>query len=310
MPTTSHPYYKIVSGGASGLMCPPGHPHHTHHLEGFESTRHRNPFMSGGLAHALEEDFPGSAVISDRVRRIFEAADLVESEMWVRSVYGYFRSMYIPESGSRDVSGLISHSPSRIAVTLARASMQEAFRDMTSEKEKFFVPQNYRQGVTAYGRRRGFEITAAADGGKVYVYALADDGSRYDASHLRQYAAALEASEAFADVEHQPMCDEHAGRIVADVPSPPAPMDPERHAAVACIREYFPNHTPRLDLIADPGDGYGSRTCTVCDKRVQYEAKFDALAVVTTHMDGTGMTHWSYSTEHDDHTPHTLEDLA
>lgn len=304
MPTTWHPYYKIVPGSSGSFMCPPGHPSHSYTLEGYESARHRNPFLIGSIEGALADDFDGNEILKARVVKIFADAVMVESEMWVRSVYGYYCSMYTPESGSRDASGLVSHSPSRIAATLAHDVLAEAFRDIDGLTVLYPHADNYRNGVTAYRKRRGYEVTAAVDGGKVYVYALSDDGSRYDADHLRQYAAALEEISLFADVRHEPMTDTHASRIVADLSSPPTPMDPERHAAVACIREYFPGHAPRLDLIADPGDGYGSRTCAACGKRVQYEAKFDALAVVSTRMDGTGMTHWSYNTEHDDHTPH------
>ena len=50
------------------------------------------------------------------------------------------------------------------------------------------------------------------------------------------------------------------------------------HGAVALIREYFPEHAPRLDLIADPGHGYGEWLCDKCGERVQYEARLDALA--------------------------------
>jgi len=59
-------------------------------------------------------------------------------------------------------------------------------------------------------------------------------------------------------------------------PLPPA----EHHLGYLCVREYFPEHTPRLDLIADPGQGYGSYPCLKCGKRVQYEARVDGFAEV------------------------------
>jgi hypothetical protein len=58
---------------------------------------------------------------------------------------------------------------------------------------------------------------------------------------------------------------------------------PERHAAVVTIRRYFPDHQPRMDLIEHPGRGYGSHPCDKCGARVQYEARFDSLALTTAH---------------------------
>lgn len=306
--TARHPHYKIVPGRSGSFLCPPGHPHHSWSLEGYESTRHRNAFFIGALSSALKEDFDGIDAIKARVRKIFDDAVMVESELWVRSVYRYFRTIYIPADGSRDVSTLTEHSPAHIAVNRTAARLAQAFKDITTPDANFPNPQNYRRGVTAVtGRRRGYEITAAPDGTKVYVYALDDDGSRYDAAHLFQYATALWSSEHFTDVEHQPMCDEHAGRIVATLTDPAPFMDPKRHAAVACIREYFPGHTPRLDLILNPDTGHNDGVCLTCGQHVQYEAEFDALAVVTTRLDGNGVTQWTYITTCANGAPHTTE---
>lgn len=51
-------------------------------------------------------------------------------------------------------------------------------------------------------------------------------------------------------------------------PLPPA----EHHLGYLLVREYFPDHTPRADLIAHPEGNYGNRECTKCHERVQYEA--------------------------------------
>lgn len=59
-------------------------------------------------------------------------------------------------------------------------------------------------------------------------------------------------------------------------PLPPA----ERHLGYLTVHDYFPEHTPRLDLIEDPGKGYGAYLCAKCGQRVQYEARKDALCVV------------------------------
>jgi hypothetical protein len=65
----------------------------------------------------------------------------------------------------------------------------------------------------------------------------------------------------------------------------------EHHLGYLCVRKYFPDHEPRLDLIADPGQGYGSWPCAKCGRRVQYEARVDALAEVISGM------RWQYITE-------------
>jgi hypothetical protein len=57
---------------------------------------------------------------------------------------------------------------------------------------------------------------------------------------------------------------------------PPA----EHHLGYLCVRSYFPDHAPRLDLIDNPGHGYGSYPCAKCSKTIQYEAREDAFAEV------------------------------
>jgi len=294
---TFTPHYKLVPGSAGSFLCPPGHPAHRYTLEGYETTRKRNPFSIGSIEQALADDFDGSDYIKDRVRRIFEESTLTESDLWVRSVYGYFRNMYVPEDDDRSVAKLISYSRPEIAADKVKTILDK-IRKAAAEVDEPGL-DNYRRGVTPlYGRRRGWEVTAAPDGTKVYIYALADDGTRYDADHLDQFAAILDADPQFTDVTREHICDKHAGRVEATLTDPPAPMDPERHAAVACIRKYFPNHTPRLDLIDNPGKGYGSYDCTKCGERVQYEAKFDKLTKVTTRIQpGGGGTEWTYTTD-------------
>lgn len=115
---------------------------------------------------ANDENIP--ADFRARVQKLLDEAELVESELWVRNVYGYFRNCYSPDGVSQNASD-----------------------------------------------------------------------------------AAIERN------SHRP---------------------PEHHLAVMAIRKYFPDHEPRLDLINDPGDGYGSRECTKCGTRIQYEAKVDAFA--------------------------------
>jgi hypothetical protein len=74
-------------------------------------------------------------------------------------------------------------------------------------------------------------------------------------------------------------------RKVRDFPAGPhyevtPEFPPEQHLGYLCVRSYFPDHAPRLDLIADPGQGYGSYPCTKCGTPVQYEAREDAYAEV------------------------------
>jgi hypothetical protein len=159
--------------GVCGFLCPPGHPNHEYVLQSFIGPGCRVALSWQPITAALEPGFDGSADVTEEARRILDAAPLACSELWVRSVYGYFRSMYAPESGTRDVS--------------------------------------------------------------------------------------------------EAVCDP-----VNELPA-------ERHLAVLCIREYFPDHEPRTELIRAPGYsyGYGMWPCVKCDTPVQYAARRDALCVVT-----------------------------
>lgn len=53
---------------------------------------------------------------------------------------------------------------------------------------------------------------------------------------------------------------------------------PEQHGGYLRVRKYFPDHSPRTDLI-ESGGAYGSWPCRVCGERVQYEARIDAFGV-------------------------------
>jgi hypothetical protein len=232
-------------------------------------------------------------------------------------VYGYFRDSYSPDGETRDVSKAITHNPAAIAAAAARKALAEAFevpgtRYTTEIKPLPWIKEDgrgegdansYRDGSKKPMRaaRRGYEVTAKADGSRVYVYALADDGTRYGALPILQHYADALTEAGFTNVEIQAPQNHPTGlvpeRVTADNPVPVERIDPARHLAVMCIRKYFPDHTPRLELIENPGKGYGSYPCVKCGERVQYEAKFDKLTVVSTHMDGRGMTRWTYVTE-------------
>jgi hypothetical protein len=74
----------------------------------------------------------------------------------------------------------------------------------------------------------------------------------------------------------------NAGHYEIAVPTPPA----EHHLGYLCVKGYFPEHTPRLDLIEGDGSGYGSRPCIKCGENVQYEARHDGWAKVRTTVTG------------------------
>lgn len=312
------PYHYVIKPGSSGsFLCPPGHPAHSWELWGYESPRHRREMSISSIEFALTEEANASPAMRARVQKMMDEAELVASELWIRHVYGYFRNSYAPENLNRNLSNSITHNRAEIAVGAARKALAEAFEVPGQRYTTEIRPlpwlrkdgrghsdaDSYRDGSKKSMRaaRRGYEVTAKADGSEVFVYALADDGSRYGALEtLERYADAL-TSGGFTDViiedasgdETRFVCE----RVRATNPNPPEQIDPARHLAVLCVREYFPDHEPRLDLIDNPGKGYGAYPCTKCGERVQYEAKFDKLAKVTTRMDGTGMTHWTYETD-------------
>jgi hypothetical protein len=48
-----------------------------------------------------------------------------------------------------------------------------------------------------------------------------------------------------------------------------------RHLGCLMVKEFFPDHEPRVDLISGEVRGYGSYPCVHCGKRVQYEPRID-----------------------------------
>jgi hypothetical protein len=275
--------YRIKQGSTGGFLCPPGHPAHRWHIEGFTSPHKRNADSFTRIDDPLKspERYPDILPETvDRIRKMIDDADLIASEDWVKSVYQHFRTMYVPESRKWDAADdLISHSPAEIAVAVARKILDEAFAPLTRETEPTAEgkdPKNYRNGVPWLGRRRGYEITAKPDGSRVYVYALDDDGTRYSAAHLTEYADALADDLDGVEIKAHPE-DSILDRVEADLPIVPEPIDPERHAAVVFIRRFFPDHVARLDLISNPGRG-GQIPCIKCGARVQYEPSRDKWA--------------------------------
>jgi hypothetical protein len=296
------PFYRIKTGkdgGSGSFLCPPGHPRHSYSLWGYESPRHRNEMSIGAIDSALDADSDASDAVKRRVQQIMDEAEIIPSELWIRHVYGYFRNSYAPEDKDRNLSRSITHSPAEIAVTATRKALADHYRAAGYGPDD----ENYRDGSKRPMRaaRRGYEVTAKRDGSEVFVYTLADDGSRYgNVDMLAIHAATLTAA-GYTNVRIEGPQSAHGSfvpeRVRATNPKPAEPIDPERHLAVLCIREYFPDHTPRLDLIENPGKGYGAYPCVKCGTRVQYEAKKDAHAGVTTAISADGVTEWTYNVE-------------
>lgn len=189
---TDSAVWKFEAGndhGSGGFLSPPGHPTLTMSVMEYRSMRSREPqsIMSVESVAKGEDGWIPTPVVA-YAQEVLDKAATEASERWIRQVYGYFKSMYTPESGSTNASDLI----------------------------------------------------------------VSRDGT----------------------------------------------LPPERHAAVAFIRRYFPAHAPRTDLIANPGKGYGSYPCVHCGQTVQYEARFDAYAIVNPPKPNElGQVPWRYITE-------------
>jgi hypothetical protein len=120
-------YFKIMSGphgGSGSALDPPGYPTLTHSLYGWGS---KSWATRGGVSAAryigsvkalTEADWAASEagpVLRGRARRMFEEFDRTKiiSEMWVQSVYAYFRNCYSPDGADRNVSHCEIWKPKR-----------------------------------------------------------------------------------------------------------------------------------------------------------------------------------------------------
>jgi len=54
--------------------------------------------------------------------------------------------------------------------------------------------------------------------------------------------------------------------------------EPEHHGGYLTVKQYFPDHEPRLDLIASGGHP-ATWECRHCGRRVQYEPRIDGFSV-------------------------------
>jgi hypothetical protein len=93
---------RIVPGSMGSFLCPPGHPMLFHHIE---HGKKDDPNLMVGLDYALDEsNIDVSNTLRARVRKMYDDAELVNSELWQRSVYGYFKNCYSPDGVDRNVS--------------------------------------------------------------------------------------------------------------------------------------------------------------------------------------------------------------
>lgn len=206
---------RIVPGSGDSLMCPPGHPMLTHHLEAGKPT---NPSLIAGLDYALRNEYGDvPTAIRQRVEALYAKAQLVRSEWWEREVYGYFRNCYSPDGVDRNVQHLLI------------VGMSEPY---------------YRE-------------------------------------HPKVLSGEVTLSE-YSSLNEGPVVTWDDPRVV-----------PEHNAGFLCVRKYFPDAKPRLDLIKALQLGLqlsGTRPCIKCGEGVQYEAHLDAFAVVTPDF-----PKWKYS---------------
>ncbi len=152
-----------------GFLAPPGH--HSLSYTLWHGSTYPKADTLCGLDMALDAETAVSYGIPDNIvdnaRRIVAQSVLICSEHWLRHTYAYMRSMYAPESGTRNSS--------------------EAISDRTNS------------------------------------------------------------------------------------------LPAERHLGFLAVREHFPTHEPRVDLIIGDYKGYGSWPCQHCGKPVQYEARIDGF---------------------------------
>lgn len=97
-PTPDGEHYRISRSGAGGFLCPPGHPNLTH------SVTSQHSMMSLETA-AEDESVPTE--IRQRAQKILDAAQLIESDLWVMHTYSYFRNCYSPDGVDRSTQNCL-----------------------------------------------------------------------------------------------------------------------------------------------------------------------------------------------------------
>lgn len=95
----------IVQSSMGNFMSPPGHPNHWLSLELWRPDS-SVPEASMPLDSALDSPKVTDATKA-QIRDLLRRAQLVESELWLRRVYGYFGHCYSPDGVDRDVNNAI-----------------------------------------------------------------------------------------------------------------------------------------------------------------------------------------------------------
>lgn len=85
------------TSGMGSFLCPPGHP--AHRFEVIQGPA-RNPQTSMSVDAAARGEYGVPDEIRDRAAAKIAEATLVESELWLHMVYGYFRGCYVPEGAT------------------------------------------------------------------------------------------------------------------------------------------------------------------------------------------------------------------
>ena len=103
--------YKIVKGdGAGGFMNPPGDPAHTYRIESYSSSRSNARVAGIYSIDSAQEWMPQH--IRKTAAEMVANATRTPSELWVRSVYGYFRNMWTVDGQPwANVNQLVSGRP-------------------------------------------------------------------------------------------------------------------------------------------------------------------------------------------------------
>lgn len=292
MPAPKYRTYKIVSGkdgGAGSAFAPPGHHSHAYSLHEMSSNRW-NAYVTGimGLEYLDNPKANASPAIMAEWARIKAESNASVSELWLRSVYAHFRNCYRPENGSANASDAIIWEADRKVANHVRAILDA--QGLT------------RGGMSLMGPREGYQVRLSPDYGTAYIYWLTGDYAENGNN-----PATMDDAPVFAligDIMREAGYDPETERTrvkVSGMPVPPR-LPAERHSAVCYVRDFFPDHEPREDLIAGVVSPCGP--CEKCGNKVQYEGRHDALCTVSTRMDGRGMTHWTYGAVCSDGGPH------
>lgn len=109
--------YRIARDGMGGFLSPPSHPEHFVHIQvcsKYAQFKNADCYSIGSLLEPDKANDPyipaGAITAAKRLMKEWEekkpGLDNPETQDWILQVLGYFRSCYIPASGSRNASDL------------------------------------------------------------------------------------------------------------------------------------------------------------------------------------------------------------